>query len=178
MSGGLQEQAMTSRVLLTDRWTERHRQQCRHFPHPAAKVINWNRDPQQQSLLLDLWSQDWHTIMSWLCMAVSVRQNDPLNGHYKQGNGSVALGMVGGGALDQRAADILSSSVITDQCLFNFQLVTWRVCATAHVAVFANMLMSLCGSCAPTMKVSSSISQQEKHSSIDAEIQTQFLQLC
>lgn len=54
MSVGPPDWAVTSRVLLTDRWTERHQQQDRPFPQPIAEVINWDSDPQQQSLLLEL----------------------------------------------------------------------------------------------------------------------------
>lgn len=113
----------------TDTQTERHRQQDRHFPQPVAEVINWDSDPRQQSLLLELWSP---VLTCHNVQAVSIRQNDPFQWSLHR---SQRVSSFGDGwretvskSEEQRQGDILSWSVITGQCSFNH-----AICCSLHV---------------------------------------------
>lgn len=82
-------QAVTSRVLPADRWTKWHRQKIWLFLQPVAAVINWDCDPQQQPLLLELWAL---ILTCHNAQAVSIRKNDPFQwslhgGHWVSGFG-------------------------------------------------------------------------------------------
>lgn len=92
----------------------------RHFPQPVAEVINWDSDPQQQSLLLELWTP---VLTCHNVQAVSIRQNDPFQWslHWSQRVSGFRdeLREAASKSEEQREGDILSKAVITGQCSFN-----------------------------------------------------------
>lgn len=102
----------------------------RHFPQPVAEVINWDSDPQQQSLLLELWTA---VLTCHNVQAVSIRQNDPFQWslHWSQRVSGFRdeLKEAMSKSEEQREGDILSKAVITGQCSFNHVMGCW-----AHVA--------------------------------------------